>query len=74
MYTGMIVANSRDRNSEMGGEPLRFRLGCGSVIKGLDQVVAVCCSMLQRVAVVCSVLQCVAVCYSVVQGPAAALS
>mmetsp|Transcript_21788 Transcript_21788/g.34966 ORF Transcript_21788/g.34966 Transcript_21788/m.34966 type:complete len:137 (+) Transcript_21788:31-441(+) len=35
--SGMTVANSRDRNSEMGGEPLRFRLGCGSVIKGLDQ-------------------------------------
>lgn len=35
---GMTVMNTRDRNSQMGGEPLRFRLGSGSVIKGLDQV------------------------------------
>eukprot|EP00802_Teleaulax_amphioxeia_P023471 Tamp_24054.p1 GENE.Tamp_24054~~Tamp_24054.p1 ORF type:complete len:134 (-),score=17.55 Tamp_24054:505-906(-) len=34
---GMTVMNTRDRNSQMGGEPLRFRLGSGSVIKGLDQ-------------------------------------
>jgi hypothetical protein len=36
--SGMTVMNTRDRNSIMGGEPLRFRLGCGSVIKALDQV------------------------------------
>ena len=37
-HAGMTVMNTRDRNSQLGGEPLRFRLGSGSVIKGLDQV------------------------------------
>ena len=34
--SGMEVVDTRDRNSQLGGEPLRFRLGAGSVIRGLD--------------------------------------
>mmetsp|Transcript_31329 Transcript_31329/g.73853 ORF Transcript_31329/g.73853 Transcript_31329/m.73853 type:complete len:118 (+) Transcript_31329:72-425(+) len=37
LMDGVIVSDSREQDSDLGGEPLRFFVGRGNVIRGLDE-------------------------------------
>jgi len=39
LLDGTLVGNSYGEDSDMGGDPFRFCMGCGSVIRGLEMAI-----------------------------------